>query len=695
MKFILQIGAVFLIGFSDQTVAQESGSFDLGTIVVGERKDRPLLETYVGASVLDGEALGEASAGEHINETLTATPNLFVEGKSEVPSLRGVQGGGPGGTVSASLTGAVPRLSFVIDGVTRPAVLPNSSGSSLWDVEQVEVLRGPQSLLRGRSAYAGAIIVSTAAPTFHPEAAFQFGIEHDDFHGLNYITNGMFSGPLSDTVAGRLTFEFADGADPRRATDVDDDWIVEYDNIRLRGKLLGEFETDAGGLTLNLLAEHQLGQTPQTRNNVMTPLLTGRPLEDRVLVNAAAGTQGIPARTFDTETNVLSFDAALETGRGTIRWITSYVDDSYVSIPEQVYPFPFDVDEQSITQELLYEFGPTDRVRAGEFSGLVGLAYEDRKQDTRIGGLFIFSSDVETTSSAVFADLRYGISDQLTIFGGMRLQRYEDERFQVSTFGATTGTQIYDEAETVYLPAIGLAYHFDETRVLSGSVRTGFNPAGSSVNIFNGTPYTYESESVVTAELTYRQGAPDGRYNFGITAFYNDFDDPQLFAEQIPGQRATLQVVNQKAGRSYGLEFDGILQATERLLLSGALGLLDTEITEAQDGRPDLKGNSFGQDPNLTLSIGADYRINDVWSVDARAIYRGESFNDFNNIAAEKVGDYWITDVGLTARMGNMELRGYIKNLFDETGVTRFIGGAQFADVTDPRTVGITLTSRW
>ncbi|MEM9637138.1 MAG: TonB-dependent receptor, partial [Pseudomonadota bacterium] len=162
-----------------------------------------------------------------------------------------------------------------------------------------------------------------------------------------------------------------------------------------------------------------------------------------------------------------------------------------------------------------------------------------------------------------------------------------------------------------------------------------------------------------------------------------------------PGMRSTLQVVNQKAGRSYGMEFDGKLQVSDRLLLSGALGLLETEITEAQDGRPDLKGNSFGQDPSLTLSLGADYQINDVWSIDARATYRGESFNDFNNIAAEKVGDYWITDVGVTARMGNLELRAYVKNLFDETGVTRFIAAGDFADVTDPRTVGITLTSRW
>ncbi|WP_306114840.1 MULTISPECIES: TonB-dependent receptor [unclassified Roseovarius] len=694
MKRSLTLVAM-LLGSTSIGMAQEGQDGFLGTIVLGERTERALSETYVGASVLDGDDLKETTVGEHINETLTATPNLFVEGKSEVPSLRGIQGGGPGGTVSAGLTGALPRLSFVIDGVTRPVVLPNSSGSSLWDVQQIEVLRGPQSLLRGRSAYAGAIIVTTNIPTFEPEAALQFGFEHDDFHGINAVANGMVSGTLSENIAGRLTFEFANGSDPRRATDVRDHWIVDYDNIRVRGKLLGEFETGAGGLTLNLLAEHQSGQTPQTRNTVQTSTLTGRPLDQRLLVNAASGPLGIPARTFDTYTNVLSFDAALDMGHGTLRSITSYVDDGYKSIPEQVYPFPFDVTETTYTQEFLYEFGPDERVKSGELSGLLGFSYEHREQQTDISGLFQFVSDIETKSTAGFVDLRYGITDQLTVFGGLRAQKFEDSRRQTSTFGPTTGTQIFDDTERILLPALGLAYYFDENKVLSGSVRTGFNPGGSSVNIFTGQPFTYDSESVVTTEVTYRQEAADGRYEFGITGFYNEFDDPQLYAELVPGNRASLQVINQEEGRSYGLELDGSIQATDRLRLSGSLGLLETEITKPQTGNPGLNGNSFGQDPSLTLSIGADYAFNSVWSMDTRATYRGESYNDFNNIAADKVGDYWIVDVGVTARKGNTEFRGYVKNLFDETGVTRFVAGRTFADVTDPMTIGLTMTTRW
>lgn len=675
--------------------AQQAGVTVLDPIVVtGERQPRQLSETYVGASIITEDRI-EQDPQAHLNDVLRTTPNLFVEGKSELPSIRGVQGGGAGGLVSAGLTGALPRLSIIVDGVTRPAVLPNSSASSLWDTRQVEVLRGPQTLLRGRSGLAGAVIVDTNDPAFQPEAAIQSGIELDEFHGPDLFLNGMVSGPLSDVVAGRLAFELKDGADPRRATDVDDDWITEYDNVRIRAKLLGNFDTALGAVTAKVLAEHQAGQTPQTRNTVQGPVLTGRPLSDRILVNAAAGPLGIPARTFNTRATTLALDTSLDLGHGTLQSISSYTGDDYDSISGQVYEFPFDVEEDIFVQEFLYEFGPDTRVRSGQVGGLLGLAFEKRAQTTEISGLFRFQSDVETASQSAFADLRYGLTDGLTVFGGTRLQRYADSRIQVSAAGPIAGQQRFFEIEYAVLPSLGLAYHFDEDRVFSASARRGYNPGGSSVNIFSGAPYQYESETVSTFESTYRHTALGGRLNVGATAFYNLFDDPQFYAELVPGNRASLQVVNQRKGVSYGVEFDASWRVNDRLQLSGSLGLLDTEITEASAITPTIEGNTFGQDPNLTASLGAVFRINDYLSIDGRVTYRGESFNDFNNISADKVGDYTIVDLGVTTEYRNFKLRGYVNNLFDETGVTRFISNQQYADVTDPLTAGLTITARW
>lgn len=675
--------------------SQEEPIF-LGTVILsGERTDRPLTDTFAGVSVLRTEQIDRNSDGP-LNDLVVQTPNVFVESPNETPSIRGIQGGGPGGAVSTAITGAPPRLAFVTDGVTRPTSIANSSGVSLWDVKQVEVFRGPQSLLRGRSAIAGAIIVKTKDPTFEREGAVQFGVEIDDDSDPNFVLNGVVSGPVSDNTAVRLSFEFADGDDWRTTSGLGaGDYVTEYDNVRVRAKVLSELDTSLGSLTLKFTGEHQSGQTPQTRATVSTPGVNTPPV-DRVLLNPGTNT-----RTFDTETNLVSFEATLDTGAGQWTSITSFIDDSYQSVPEQVFPSPIDVNEEIFAQELTFTFGETDRVRAGQFGGLIGFSYEKRDQNnavglpTPIGGAINFTSQVETESTSLYADLRYGLTDNITIFGGARLLRFEDTRTQTSVAPVPlpSATQNTSQSETEFLPALGIAYYFDDDTVISASVRTGYNPGGGAINLFTGLPYSFESEEVTTAELTFRKSAPDDSYSFGLNLFYNWHDNPQLFAELVPGDRRTLQVINQPEGESYGLEIEGTWKPNDTLTLNVSLGLLETEITQASATRAALLGNSFGQDPKVTIAFGAEYAVTDNITINGRATYRGESFNDFNNTAGSQVGDYWLVDIGATANFGNLQARFYVNNLFDEIGVNRYVGS--FAEITPPRTVGLMVTHKF
>ena len=79
-------------------------------IVTGERRARSLSDTFVGASILErGRVERDEQSQKTVNDVVTTTPNVFVEGKSELPSIRGVLGGGAGGLASAGLPGALPR----------------------------------------------------------------------------------------------------------------------------------------------------------------------------------------------------------------------------------------------------------------------------------------------------------------------------------------------------------------------------------------------------------------------------------------------------------------------------------------------------------------------------------------------------------------------------------------------------------
>ncbi|MEM1298142.1 MAG: TonB-dependent receptor [Pseudomonadota bacterium] len=663
-------------------------------VVTGDRTERALLNSTRAVTVVDGDTAARNGGDETIGEIVVTTPNVFIEGPSEAPTIRGVQGGGAGGLTSAQVTGALPRTAIIRDGIVRPASVANSSFVSLFDVEQVEVLRGPQTLLRGRTGFAGAVIIDTKDPTFDIEGALQAGLRFNEFNDMEFTTNSMISGPLTDNIAGRLVLEFADGDDPRQVTGGVADFITEYDRIGVRSKLLGDFETGLGDLEAKLLVEHQAGQTPQTRNTVLGPGAGADPSDRLFLANG-------PARTFDTAATSAGLSLLLDRDGWSIESMTGFTSDALTSVPEQIEPTRLDFDEQIYTQEFLLTFGPQDDLMSGDFGGLAGVAFEERRSFVTTSGLL--RTDIETTSSSqsIFADLRYGVTDALTVEAGARLLRFKDNREQNTAVSlpvpgvglvTVTGQQDFDETDYEFLPRVGIAYELTDSQVISANARRGYNPGGASVNFFSGAPYSYDAERVWTGEITYRADLADYGLTLGATGFYNEFEDPQFFAEVVPGNRTTLEVVNQEEGRSFGAEFEVAWEPIEDLRLDASLGLLQTEITRAAPGNSQLVGNTFGQDPAITASFGAVYQATDWLSLDGRVTYRGESENDFNNVPGDEVGDYFIVDLGATAEFEAATIRAFVKNATNEAGLTRRVSNSAFVDVTEPLTAGVTVT---
>ncbi|MEM7059912.1 MAG: TonB-dependent receptor [Pseudomonadota bacterium] len=685
--------ASLCLSFGTAAHAQDQDLQGTDIIVTGDRTSRSLLNTTTSVTVIDGDDATRNGGDETISEVVAPAPNVFIEGSSELPTIRGVQGGGAGGLPSALSTGALPRTAIIRDGIARPASIANSNGASLFDVEQVEILRGPQTLLRGRVGFAGAVIIETKDPTFDYEGALQAGLRFDAFNGAEYIANGFLSGPLTDNVAGRIVMEFGAGDDPRNVTGGPADFITEYDRFSVRGKLLGEFETGFGDLEVNLLLEHQTGTTPQTRNTVQGPALGADPADRNFPANG-------PARTFDTDATTASLSFLLDGEDWSFESVSGFTTDAFVSVPEQVEPTRFDFNEQIYTQEFLLRFGPQDDLNAGDFSGLGGLAFEERRSFVTGSGLLNTDLEVASSSQSIFADFRYGVTDDVTLQAGARVLHFKDDRVQSTSATIPTpmgpftiaGQQTFSETDVEFLPTLGLSYEITDFQVISVTARRGYNPGGASVNFFTGMPYQYDAERVWTGELTYRAELPDQNLTFGATGFYNRFENPQFFAELVPGNRGTLQIVNQERGRSLGAEFEAGWAPLEELQLNASLGLLQTEITETAPTNQQLLGNSFGQDPTVTASLGAVFQATDWLSVDGQVTYRGESENDFNNIAGQEVGDYFIVDLGATAQWGPATMRAFVKNATDTAGLTRRVGGNTFVDVTEPLSAGVTIT---
>ncbi|WP_040665276.1 TonB-dependent receptor plug domain-containing protein [Nitratireductor aquibiodomus] len=222
--------------------AQEGGGggTTLETITIsGELIERSWLRTGTSVQGLDEKQLKERPALETVRDVLEDTVNMTTPtGAAKAPTVRGVDGTGPAENANAFFAGSRARLGLRIDG--RPASYNEIvfGNPTLWDVDTIEVLRGPQSTLVGRNAIAGTVVVKTKDPVFAYSGAVETSIGKFDGRRVS----GMINLPIIDNVlAARLSADIQSGTSA-----VSYDAFPGVDNpgdIRahtLRGKLLAK-----------------------------------------------------------------------------------------------------------------------------------------------------------------------------------------------------------------------------------------------------------------------------------------------------------------------------------------------------------------------------------------------------------------------------------------------------------------------
>ncbi|OAT28799.1 TonB-dependent receptor plug domain-containing protein [Proteus myxofaciens] len=136
-------------------------------IVTGEKLNKSIYDTGSSVTVYDYKKI-ESTPNADVNTLLQMTPNVVDNGNSNaLPAIRGVDGSGPAQGAIAFLGGTRPRVNFSVDGRSFTYNEFGYGAQSLWDVDNVEIFRDPQSYVQGRNAIAGAILVKTMDPTFY------------------------------------------------------------------------------------------------------------------------------------------------------------------------------------------------------------------------------------------------------------------------------------------------------------------------------------------------------------------------------------------------------------------------------------------------------------------------------------------------------------------------------------------------
>ena len=618
-----------------------------------------------------------------------------------------------------------PSVAVIVDGVQQ--VNPAQFNQELFDIEQIEVLKGPQGAVYGRNAIGGAIVITTRQPTDEFEGQIRAGIDN----GFSYWLRGGISGPISDTLRFRLAGSWLDSEgflnNPFLGEEAD-----PVEDLSFRGTLLWnptpEFTADLRGSISRLRTQALYFNIVNDVNDTSLP----------IRVNNAGQN--------DRDMENVSLRLNWETGAGTLSSVTSYdtlqeilTGDAFnfLPIPESLFFFLFGfdlnqsqfLDVEAISQEIRFT-SPEDR----PFRYILGAYAIDTNRFISTGnmvdtgnGVFpvfrtpstnplnpqaTFLSDQQNNFAwAVFGNATYDFSEQFSIDVGLR---YDHDRRRNTTLtptaflpnvpgfpqGATGEVRrvSFDDLQ----PKVTLTWEPSPTVTVYGGYSRGFRSGGFNQTGVGGVAFangivgvgdTFEAETAETFEIGARTSFLDRRLTLSANAYTTRNENSYFFV--FLAANSTQNLGNIPEARISGFELEARARPARGLELSAALGYTNSEIKEFPD--PVVIGNELPLISRYTLNLGGQYRApiaDSGLGLLARVDYRrtGRTWWEPYNTTSRNPID--LVDARLGVEHDRWSATLFAENLFDEEYNAEFSPGG-FVFKARPRRYGAEVSFRF
>lgn len=485
--------------------------------------------------------------------------------------------------------GAVDQaVGIYVDGV----YVGRSVGSlfDLVDLENIQVLRGPQGTLYGRNSNGGAIKLTSVKPqTDGNSASARVTVGNYDRFDVRAVGNLA----LGENTAIRATgmYRSRDGFHTLNPNGARAD---------IAGTNVGEQEVIAGRLMLshdfgedwNLLIS--LDRTEDNSDPIPDSIAPGNDVDNNIFTIEPAPGTTCPATggflgfslgcfaEYDNETISQGVNATLSGGIGNfdITSITAYRELDDALNTRIGFPYSQMTDQDQFSQELV---AASDL--GGAFDFVAGLYYFTENLTLDSTFIFPFSIDTSTESFAVFAQGTFEVTDRLGLTAGVR---FTDEDKDFDGTGPFGFARIDEQSFNNTSFTLKADYKLTEDAMVYASYATGFKSGGWSPDAFNalGVFLPVDEEKVGTFEIGARTQFWDNRAQFNVTFFSSQYDDLQIgasvpassFDPTLSGNVFTRFNVNETSIR--GLEVEWKFEPTESFTLSGNLGLLDAEYKD-------------------------------------------------------------------------------------------------------------------
>lgn len=723
MRFVQFAISASVLALSTPVFAQEGapgqGAIGVDDIVVTARKraeslqDVPLSVTAVNSASIERNNIVK------IDQVAQLTPNVQLQPVSVNPTnisayIRGI------GNRAQEPSQDVP-IAISIDGV----YLTDIAGSlvDVFDVQQVEVLRGPQGTLQGRNSPGGAINITTKRPTGEFGAKFEALYARFDELQLK----GIVEAPLvKDKIAVKLSaFRNTGGGYVHNITTGE-----TMGSIRNWGGRLGILLTPDDKFTAYITADFVRDNSLQP-NIRSTPYSGSRGPRDPEPATCSITGFCTPIGKYENASNFttpnssknggLAANINYDAGAVTLTSVTGY---RFVNETNNT-----DVDASPST--ILEAHGRHTAIRAlsqefrvasngtGPLSFVAGVYGIRSKFDlvqplylsSALAGLpppffTLFPSSARqqvTTSAAVFGQASYKITDKWSISGGARFTHDHKHMISTPAFSPTTFNgsinfhNLSVEAGTEYRFSRAVNSYF---RFSQGYRSGGFNGDQADVSAIN----VYRPEKINSYEVGLKTEFWDRRATANISAFKYDYTDIQITAVDSSPVGSVQRIVNGKGIEIYGVEFEGSLRPTRQLAITAAVGYLhakyESEVVNLGFGPTNLADIAKDYTPKFTGYLSADYTIplqdGEMGSVvlNADMNYRSSQYTSPVANLISFQDKYALVNAALTykAKDDRFSIGVFGKNLTDKYYITtgELTGGAlSFQNVGRPRSYGV------
>lgn len=746
--FLIAIGiAIANLGNASHALAQEASSTPAreknttqleAVTVTAEHRAASINDVPITMDALDGKDLRTKGVTK-INDLARYSPALNVHGPfgdngyPEI-TLRGMNADNFSEISSQS-------VAVYVDDVyqsTAPLL-----GTQMFDLDRVEILKGPQGTLYGRNSIGGALNIHAAAPTFYPDGYFR--IEAGNYQHFGF--EGAYGAPINDALAYRVSTKLVrqwDGPFTNAQTGKDRGQLRQ---AYARGQLL--YAPDD---SLSILANIHIGidhsdTWPYSQVAALVPdgqanagsLCPAFLAGDIAAANSqCVDTNGYHSGTKGKNGNALSlygrndnksYGGSLkidaDVGRARLTSVTGYEwMRTQAGYDEDSSPAPLiDTTRSSKVSQVSEELrlasqseGPLQWMAGiyGSYDHVSGDPIFISNQAAWYAGSTADYSDLKTTTWGIFGQTDYALTERLKLTVGARYSGIgRDYRYKElwitddSTSTTFAGNNTMHQSD--WSGKIGLSYKATPGTMVYGNISRGFN-AGTYSAYYLTSPQSLQptdAETVIAYELGFKSTLFDRRLQLNGAVFYNDWDNIQVSAVENRSGIEASYLVNGKGADIYGAELEAIAKPSSNWNLNLGVAYLHSElrdlyVQDLEGNTVNINGRPLANSPEWQVNAAASYdkALQNNYRLTPQLDLKWEDtiYRDLLGTRVLRSAPHVIANASLTLAndVSGWDVQAWVHNLADKRYVTEAyqVVSAGMAGLAwnMPRTFGVTFT---